>query len=313
VLAVGVGARGAEACAAQWRSTTSQRLIGDTQGFEAVTVVDRSHAWAVGSKVVSGTWLRPLVLRWKGKRWTELGNPFRSGDFRDVVAVGPNDLWAVGEQHDTALVAHWDGRRWHRERAPGTSGGFWGIEVGDSGRLWMVHQRGVYDWTARRWRLRVPQAQELEGVVFRTPTDAWAWAVVDRKPDRFQQRGGAIYRTRNGGWVKTLFPARSIGEVVIDGRGVWARGRTEHQNRLLRWAGRWRRVSGLRDPVSVVAAPGGAPYLLSRGDPWRLGRLGGPAAAVPLGEQDAVSSFDVRDGVAAIVTPSQLLIGPITC
>jgi hypothetical protein len=85
VVVLGVAAPAEAARTVGWQSTTSQRLIGDTQGLEAVTVVDRSHAWAVGSKVVSGTWLRPLVLGWDGRRWSELRNPFGSGEFRDLV------------------------------------------------------------------------------------------------------------------------------------------------------------------------------------------------------------------------------------
>jgi hypothetical protein len=310
---LGACAPGAAACTVRWQSASSQRLLGETQGFNAVTVVDRSLAWAVGSRVGAGNRERPATLRWDGRRWTSVPNPFGRGELSDVIAFGPREVWAVGEENGSALVARWDGSRWHRERAPRTNGGVFQIASGIEGRLWLAHPRGVYDWTARRWLFRVPQPQELEGVSFRSPVDAWAWAVADRRPDRFGLRGYAVYRSRGGGWRRVQVPARVFRDVAFDGGRAWAVGRSQSRNVLLRWRGRWRRVPGVEDPVGVFVAPGGPAYVLRRGNPWHVGRLGGPEATVPLNDRDAIFNFEVRDGVVAVVTPSRLLVGRLAC
>jgi hypothetical protein len=100
---------------------------------------------------------------------------------------------------------------------------------------------------------------------------------------------------------------------VLDGPRVWARATAAGDNVLLRFDGRWRRVPGVEDPVQLVPAAVGPPYVLRRGTPWRLGRLRGPEASVPLGERDAVADVDVRGGLAVISTVDRVLAGRIDC
>jgi hypothetical protein len=98
--------------------------------LQGVTALSGSDIWAVGSGGSSGTAdLATLIEHWDGQGWSTVPSPNinRLNYLRGVSAVGPNDIWAVGDSvkdpFDGAstyrtLIEHWDGRRWSVVASP---------------------------------------------------------------------------------------------------------------------------------------------------------------------------------------------------
>jgi hypothetical protein len=159
--------------------------------LESVSVIDPSHAWAVGtrwfqptdgSKQTQGA---PLVERWDGARWTVVSAPmFDGGELRGVLALADDDVWAVGlldqATNDMALAMHWDGRRWKTFRTPGAA---WEAVGGASGEdVWAVGSRegssgsaASAHWDGSRWTLvRGDPATLPEAHLQAVTDDVWA-------------------------------------------------------------------------------------------------------------------------------------------
>ncbi|MCF2529744.1 hypothetical protein [Yinghuangia soli] len=90
--------------------------------------------WAVGNGYGDND--VPVVLHYDGSTWTATATPPFGGlygEFYDVVANGPQDVWAVGrvildeKDRGHALVMHWDGRTWQRIEAAPDAGRLTGV------------------------------------------------------------------------------------------------------------------------------------------------------------------------------------------
>jgi hypothetical protein len=98
--------------------------------LEGVFARTASDAWVVGHASGSspdadqweGSWSSPITMHWDGTAWRLVPTPSPRRDpetvtrLRDVVAFGPDDVWAVGgwhwESEAQPLAMHWDGSRW---------------------------------------------------------------------------------------------------------------------------------------------------------------------------------------------------------
>ncbi|RKE20435.1 DNA-directed RNA polymerase specialized sigma24 family protein [Streptomyces sp. TLI_171] len=124
--------------------------------------------------------LRPLLLHYDGRAWSRVAAPdldSRYGELTHLVAAGPGDIWAAGNEnpdlsrHQQALVAHFDGRAWsHRDT---------GVELGTLNGLTrtpdgiavvgVVVENGVYRPTGAQLRrggwesLDLPQGPTIGG------------------------------------------------------------------------------------------------------------------------------------------------------
>lgn len=126
-----------------WRAVESPTVpAGALLG--RVAVDDSGAAWAVGWRQV-GEFSQPLAMRWTGTQWSITDAPSSDGamaDFTGVAIVGPNDVWAVGEQGGRTLAARWDGESWAitASASPGSSWNRFGdvAAVPGTGCLWAV-------------------------------------------------------------------------------------------------------------------------------------------------------------------------------
>ncbi|WP_019630559.1 hypothetical protein [Actinomadura atramentaria] len=87
-----------------------------------------SDVWAVGrTRTWNGTTvMHPTAQHWDGRTWT--ARPITAwpdeAQPTDVVAVGPDDVWAAGTYYDrttgttTSRLAHWNGTTWTNEPIP---------------------------------------------------------------------------------------------------------------------------------------------------------------------------------------------------
>jgi hypothetical protein len=126
--------------------------------LSAVAAVASDDAWAVGSFEEKGlrhedpTTYRPLTLHWDGTRWSNVSLPdVGQGGLNGVAAVGPDDVWAVGQtipssggEYDVRpLLLHWDGTAWSRVVAPTDgSASLSAVTAIPGGGLWAVGSQG---------------------------------------------------------------------------------------------------------------------------------------------------------------------------
>ena len=73
--------------------------------------------WAIGNR--SGEF--PVTLHWDGSQWTNVLNSAPSLGYTmltDVVAVNPDEAWAVGFDEEGTFTIHWDGSTWSAVLSP---------------------------------------------------------------------------------------------------------------------------------------------------------------------------------------------------
>jgi hypothetical protein len=120
----------------------------------AVEALAPNDVWAVGHTYVGGAFWVPLILHWNGTAWSRATIPtFPSGgQLRDVVALSPTNLYAVGTDGEgtsgRSLVLRWDGRSWTREATPSPQVGpkLFGAAAVAPATVWGVGHR--YDQAA---------------------------------------------------------------------------------------------------------------------------------------------------------------------
>ena len=126
--------------------------------LQSVAAIAPDDAWAVGSYQLKGTRLaapathRPLAIHWDGGRWSVVPLPeVGQGGLNGVAAVGPHDVWAVGQTVEnpggaysvSPLLLHWDGTAWSRSNVPVQGdASLSAITAIPGGGLWAVGSQG---------------------------------------------------------------------------------------------------------------------------------------------------------------------------
>jgi hypothetical protein len=163
---------GPPACPRSWVKTSPEVAAG---GFAAVSATAADDVWAVGA---GGQQLLPgsltIIEHWNGKRWQRIASPngatgaAASNELHGVVAISPNDAWAVGQYSESVggplriLAVHWDGKSWSIVPAPDPSEAENGLEdVAASGPndVWAVgysvvgnHATTLVEhWDGKQW------------------------------------------------------------------------------------------------------------------------------------------------------------------
>jgi len=116
----------------------------------AVAVESPNDVWAVGYQFSCTTLIKPLVLHWNGRRWSEVAtpalNPEDNSALLGIVARAPDDIYAVGYHPAEnlavlTLVEHWNGEEWSVVPSPNLSPTgciLSGIAAAPNGELWAV-------------------------------------------------------------------------------------------------------------------------------------------------------------------------------
>jgi hypothetical protein len=92
----------------------------DTENLYGAASTSASDVWAVGSGRDGEGAFHTLALHFDGKKWSVVPtvDPGVNGNvLYGVVAVAPDDVWAVGQKigdapPDQSLIEHWDGSSW---------------------------------------------------------------------------------------------------------------------------------------------------------------------------------------------------------
>jgi hypothetical protein len=147
-----------------------------------------------------------LAEHWDGSQWTVVATPAPGVNsiFLGVAAVGPADVWAVGDYSLTAtsaalpLVEHWNGSSWSIAAIPSLFRGLlaavtaiapndiWAVG-GWAGDLTSPNQPLALHWDGTSWSQTVPPSQAggsntLHAVSATSKANAWAVGAVRTSP-----------------------------------------------------------------------------------------------------------------------------------
>jgi len=273
----------ARAAACRWKVALqlTSVLRGARGDVYTVAAVSGRDVWVGGwdGRRVSTDAIRatPLLAHWNGDRWRRTPVPVRWGIAAPVVALSPNDVWAVVDNRDGTLLLHWNGRRWSRAALPpGASAYQTSLALGSHRRLWLVGRR-VYVRAGSGWRLQKqfgdnPANARL--VVSRWTDTVWR-VIPSPQPGA---RAPRVERWTGRRWVTTPTAASRFTDLgtplAFSPSDAWLGGSDGDDAFLFHWNGRtWRRVGG-GPPTHGVTASALAP---SRGDLWLAGSLATPA------------------------------------
>jgi hypothetical protein len=99
----------------RWCVVPSPNPTGVTN-LVGVSATSRTNAWAVGYSNTSCP-CETAAFHWNGKRWSVVPtvNPPDTIDaFLGVVAISPEDAWAVGSADwSSTIIEHWNGKAWN--------------------------------------------------------------------------------------------------------------------------------------------------------------------------------------------------------
>lgn len=205
--------------ASAWRLRTELNTQGSAWGQMVLTGISASasnNVWAVGStgeRDIDPT--TAVAIRWDGAEWNYY-SPYGDGQnavFHAVVALSPDDVWAVGQATEPAssppgVIERWNGSQWglvaHPLSAANIGQGvsltaiaaispddIWTVGYGGVSRLENVIDAPVAEhWNGSSWRqVSVPfdgacYDAELSGLVAITSDDVWAVGMCTKVSER---------------------------------------------------------------------------------------------------------------------------------
>ncbi|MET9265644.1 hypothetical protein [Amycolatopsis sp. NPDC004079] len=143
-----------------WNGTAWRIVAPPAQGPtarllpRAISARAADDVWAVGTDNTSTETVRTLSLHWNGKVWSVVPTvnpiPGAANALSAVVAIAPNNVWAVGDggannATDVPLIEHFDGHSW-TNAVPANAklpSRLFGIVARSAGDIWAVGTRGA--------------------------------------------------------------------------------------------------------------------------------------------------------------------------
>jgi hypothetical protein len=151
VWVLGVTGRHPDPVIEHWNGSAWSIVAQPAHGYDAIlygiSANSANDIWAVGTTDVTNT----LIEHWDGARWSIVPSPSpsQSGTNSTLVSVdalGPSDVWAVGQSlalgaFRSPLTEHWDGTRWTIVTSPGSQANLNSVSGLPSGPLYAVGQQ----------------------------------------------------------------------------------------------------------------------------------------------------------------------------
>jgi hypothetical protein len=110
-----------------WQIIPSPDFATTGNMLAAISIDSAADIWAAGTTTSSSSssGYQPLIEHWNGTQWSLSSSPALSGRLFGVVAINPNDAWAVGDNIMPniidSLIEHWDGKQWSLVSSPNPS------------------------------------------------------------------------------------------------------------------------------------------------------------------------------------------------
>jgi hypothetical protein len=136
-----------------WSVVPTPDIEGELYAVEAIAPGD---VWAAGESDDS-----TLIMHWNGGSWTVVpspNGPMPGNQLADLVAAGPNRVWAVGTSYDDisviyrTLVERWNGSEWKIVDSPNPDAEYSDLEgvTLAGGTLWTVGAEDRYTLAMHR-------------------------------------------------------------------------------------------------------------------------------------------------------------------
>jgi hypothetical protein len=163
-----VGPNGAAARWVKSRVEIVPTPLEDSSRLWDLSSTAPDDVWAAGIRIENAYAGHPLIEHWDGHQWKVSFTDDAFGGVSDVLALSPQDVWAVGWRRpldpfgsalpQRPLLMHWDGRRWHRVQAPGSPPAYLDALSGRRGTIWATaeprdHHYAFAHWDGHRWAL----------------------------------------------------------------------------------------------------------------------------------------------------------------
>jgi hypothetical protein len=136
-----------------WTDVEVPRISNRHHQLSDVFAISHDDVWAVGDYRNVAAAFHAVTYHWDGSEWSHVHSPIEDmseSGLDDVVATGPNDVWAVGGASDVGVVLmHWDGSHWSLVQSPPNSGGSLAAVGPDD--LWMSGWNGFWHWDGATW------------------------------------------------------------------------------------------------------------------------------------------------------------------
>lgn len=333
-LATVAFASSANAATSPWTVAPSANSGTTNNQLSAVSAVDATHAFAVGSVTGHG-----IAESWDGTRWSLMStpNPDLADTLLGVSAVSATDVWAVGfakptatsDQH--ALIEHFDGTKWTIVPNPsnGITDSLKAVSARSATDVWAVGSNGrntttlplVEHWNGTSWSI-VPSAKLgpsatgfFNGVT--TSPNGAVWAVGTATTPAVPEgsnRGALIERWNGSAFVQVATPpttdarfTTTLTAVAESGSNdVYAVGDFGDDGIALHWDGTaWSTISLPAVPdVSVLL---NSVTVVGPNDAWFAGTTQGSTITTVTEQSTSTSSAvvaspsgSVRGGLAGI-------------
>lgn len=242
----------------EWTRVKAPAPPSGTQ-LEDVVALGSDDAWAVG-RTNPGDFGKAVALHWDGTRWRSIGVPQPGGEYASprllaVDALGPDDVWAVGQYDGDSfprtMIVHWDGSRWRLADTTrcNTYGGLAGITFLAPDDGWAVGHASICHWNGKRWALVTsPQPRlayseidyPLQDVSGAATDDVWAVGTVVYDFGQYVDFGSFTEHWDGSAWERVFNPSgvglNGVEAVATD--DVWAVGRDDFGPIIVRWDGR---------------------------------------------------------------------------
>jgi hypothetical protein len=168
--------------------------------LNATAAVASNDVWAVGTVGIGTTMSttqnsEPLIEHFNGTTWNMVKSPLPrlGGELNGVVALGSNNVWAVGQMNSTStaggfpiaipLIEHWNGAQWSIVASPNPSpvlgAQLLAAAATSANNIWAVGTSGLVEhWDGVKWSIVTSPAfnpgDTLNGISADTSTDVWA-------------------------------------------------------------------------------------------------------------------------------------------
>jgi hypothetical protein len=198
-----------------WTPTIAFLGGGFAAGAASADATD--DIWAVGSSGLSSAQASPFVAHFNGANWKSVPSatlaPGASAAFNGVVALAPNNVWAVGSITDvmsgpaSTLIEHYDGSEWSVVPSPSAgqnqSNDLFGITAVSPTDIWAF---GHYAVSSDGTEGTGPSLQGVQKTLL-LHWDGTSWTLV---PSPSPEAGGILNDTLDAG--------------VTTGQNVWIVG-----------------------------------------------------------------------------------------
>jgi len=200
-----------------------------------------------------------VALHWDGSRWrsTKVPQPggVRGTKLLAVDAIGPDDVWAVGEYdfrtaNPRTVIVHWDGTGWQLADVSQCNpyAGLAGLTFLAPDDGWAVGHASICHWDGHAWALvDSPQPRlayyeidyPLEDVSGVAANDVWAVGGIVYDFGEYLDYASLAEHWDGTAWSRVTNPSgvRLNGVEAISADEVWAVGRDDFGPIIVRWNG----------------------------------------------------------------------------